>query len=53
MQWLVDHWVALVGFLYILLNEVVALAPNLQSNSIVQLVLNILKSVVPKSPPAP
>lgn len=46
MDWLASHWMAVLGALYVIVNEVVALAPNLKSNSVVQLIINILKSVV-------
>lgn len=53
MDWIIAHWAALLGAIYVILNEVIALAPNLQSNSVVQLIVNILKSVVaqPVQPP--
>lgn len=53
MDWIITHWAAVLGAVYVVLNEVIALAPNLKSNSIVQLIVNILKSVVaqPQEPP--
>lgn len=53
MDWIITHWAAVLSAVYVVLNEVIALAPNLKSNSIVQLIVNILKSVVaqPQEPP--
>lgn len=50
MDWIVAHWAAVLSAVYVILNEVIALAPNLKSNSVIQLIVNILKSVV--APPA-
>lgn len=50
MVWLQANYLAVLAVVYVVLNEVVALAPNLKSNSLVQLVLNVLKSLVPKKP---
>lgn len=53
MAWLAANWQVVLGAAYVIINEIVALAPNLKSNSIVQLVVNVLKSLVPaKLPPA-
>lgn len=51
MSWLSAHWFEVLGASYVIINEVIALAPNLKSNSVLQLVLNILKSVVHPEPP--
>lgn len=46
MAWILEHWMAVLGAVYVIMNEIIALAPNLKSNSIVQLIVNILKNVV-------
>lgn len=51
MAWLSANWGLVVGAVYVVVNEIVALAPNLKSNSLVQLLINLLKSVIPVQPP--
>lgn len=53
MEWLIANWVAVAAAVYVIINEIIALAPNLKSNSVVQLVLNLLKAIVPKPPQPP
>lgn len=53
MQWFIDHWQMLLGGFLWIVNEVLAANPNWKSNSIVQLVLNVLKSMLPSSSPPP
>lgn len=53
MAWLIANWAAVLMAVYVVLNEIVALAPNLKSNSVIQLVINILKSLVVKDPTVP
>lgn len=50
MEWINANWMAVLAALYIILNEVIALAPNLKSNSVVQLIVNLLKAFFPKPP---
>lgn len=45
--WLNANWLGVAAAVYVILNEIIALAPNLKSNSVVQLVLNLLKSILP------
>ncbi len=47
LAWLQENWMGVAAALYVILNEIIALAPNLKSNSIIQLIVNLLKSVVP------
>ncbi len=50
--WLSANWIPLASAAYVLVNEIVALSP-LKSNSVVQLILAVLKSVIPgQIPPA-
>lgn len=45
--WLQANWMGVAAAVYVVMNEIIALAPNLKSNSVVQLLLNLLKSIVP------
>lgn len=47
LAWLQANYLAVLAAVYVILNEIVAIAPGLKSNSIVQLILNLLKSIVP------
>lgn len=52
--WIMANWAGVAAATYVVVNEIIAIAPNLQSNSIVQLVVNILKSAVTlPTPPKP
>lgn len=51
LAWVQANWMAVLAAVYVVLNEAVALAPGLKSNSLVQLVLNVLKSVLPSTQP--
>ncbi len=52
--WLQSNWVAVLGVVYVVINEIIALAPGLKSNSVVQLIVNLIGSLLPKQvPPAP
>lgn len=51
LAWISANWAMVLGAVYVIANEIVALAPNLKSNSLVQLLLNILKSAIPSSTP--
>lgn len=51
MSWLASNWQYLLGIILFVLNEVVAANPSLKSNSIFQLVMGVLGSLGPKSPP--
>lgn len=52
LAWLQANYLGVLAAVYVILNEIIALAPNLKSNSIVQLVLNLLKSLIPSAPTA-
>lgn len=50
-QWITEHWAWICGLVYLVINELIAVNPNLKSNSIVQLLVNILKAVTQKPNP--
>lgn len=47
MQFLQENWMMIVGAL-LALSEVLALIPSIKSNSVFQLIVNVLKGIMPK-----
>lgn len=53
MTWIIEHWQMLASSLLVVINEVIAYNDGWKSNSILQLIVNLLKSIVkPQIPPA-
>lgn len=50
MQWLIDNWAMIVAVLFGI-SEAIALVPGIQSNSVFQLIFNVIKSLAGKGTP--
>lgn len=50
MQWLIDNWAMVVAVLFGV-SEALALLPWFQSNSVFQLIFNVIKSLAGKGTP--
>lgn len=51
LAWLQSNYLILIGIIYWVLNEIVAANPSLKSNSLFQVVMGVLGSLGPKTPP--